>query len=284
MSIVVTGATGHLGRLVVDRLLARGVAAEQVVAGGRRVETLDDLAARGVRTVRLDYDDPATVDAALGEGDTLLLVSGSEVGRRVAQHTAVVDAAVRAGVRRLVYTSVLGGDTPLVLAPEHVATEAAIRDSGLTATILRHGWYTENYVPVLRQAAQTGEVVASVGDGRVASAPRADFAEAAAVVLTEDGHDGATYELSGDHAWTHDELAAVIGELVGRPVTHRRVPPEEHLAILQEAGLDDATARFLVTMDANIRDGLLAATTGELSRLIGRPTTPLADALRPHAS
>lgn len=283
MSIVVTGATGHLGRIVVEQLLARGVAAEQVVAGGRRVETLEDLAARGVRTARVDYDDPATIGTVLGEGDTLLLVSGSEVGRRVEQHRAVVEAAVRVGVRRLVYTSVLGGDTPVVLAPEHVATEAMIRDSGLPATILRNGWYSENYVPALRQAAQTGEVVASVGDGRVASAPRADFAEAAAVVLTEDGHENATYELSGDHAWTHGELADVIGAILGRPVTYRSVPPEEHLAILQEAGVDEPTARFLVTMDANIRDGLLAGTSGELSRLLGRPTTPLADALLPYA-
>lgn len=283
MSIVVTGATGHLGRIVVERLLERGVAAEQVVAGGRRPEVLDDLASRGVRTARIDYDEPATVEAVLGEGDTVLLVSGSEVGRRVEQHGAVVDAAVRAGVRRIVYTSVLGGDSPLVLAPEHVATEALIRDSGLSATILRNGWYTENYVPVLQQAAATGEVVASVADGRVASATRADYAEAAVVVLTEDGHENATYELPGDHAWTHDELAEVIGGLLGRPVTYRRVSPEEHYAILQETGLDDATAGFLVTMDANIRDGLLAGTPGELSRLIGRPTTPLVDALRPYA-
>ncbi len=282
MSIVVTGATGHLGRLVVEQLLARGVAAEQVVAGGRRVETLDDLAARGVRTARVDYDEPATLDAVLGAGDTLLLISGSEVGRRVEQHGNVVDAAVRAGVGRLVYTSVLGGDARLAIAPEHLATEERIRESGLPATILRHGWYSENYVPVLQQAAATGEVVASVGDGRVASADRRDFAEAAAVVLTEDGHVGELHELSGDHAWTHDELAQVVGRLLGRPVTHRRVPPEEHLAILQEAGLDDATAGFLVTMDANIRDGLLAPTPGVLSRIIGRPTTPLEDTLRAH--
>lgn len=283
MSIVVTGATGHLGRSVVEELLGRGVPAEQVVAGGRALDRVADLADRGVRTVRLDYDDPTSVDAAISEGDTILLISGSEVGHRVHQHRTVVDAAARVGAARLVYTSVLGGSTPLPLAPDHVATEAMVTESGVPFTLLRHGWYTENYVPGLHQAAQTGEVVGSVGDGRVASAPRADYAAAAAVVLTEPGdHERVTYELSGDHAWTHDELAGVFAELLGRPVAYRDLPPDQHLAVLRQVGLDEGTADFVVALDGAIRDGLLGPTPGDLSRLIGRPTTPLIEALRPH--
>ncbi|RBY83057.1 NAD(P)-dependent oxidoreductase [Geodermatophilus sp. TF02-6] len=284
MPIVVTGATGQLGRLVVEELLARDVAPGEVVAGGRRVGELADLAGRGVRTARVDYDDPATLDAVLSAGDTLLLVSGSQPGARVAQHRAVVDAAVRAGVGRVAYTSILRADeTPLPLAPDHRATEEMLRDSGLPYTLLRNGWYTENYLPTLQQARRTGELVSSAGDGRVASATRRDYAAATAAVLAADGHEGAVHELSGDTAWGFDELAAAIGELVGRQVIHRRLSPEEHLATLREGGLDEGTAGFVVALDAGIRDGALALTTGDLSRLAGRPTTPLVEGLRPYA-
>jgi NAD(P)H dehydrogenase (quinone) len=284
MSIVVTGATGQLGRLVVEELLARGVAPADVVAGGRAVEKLDDLAGRGVRTARIDYDDPATLDAAFSAGDTVLLVSGSTPGVRVGQHRAVVDAAVRAGVGRIAYTSGLrADDTPLVVAPAHLATEEAIGASGLPATLLRNGWYTENYVQTLQQARETGVVASSTGDGRVASATRADYAAAIAAALSTDGHEGAVYELSGDTAWTFDDLAAAIGELVGREVTHRRLTPEEHLAVLREAGTDEGRAGFIVALDGNIRDGALAHTTGDLARLAGRPSTPLVEGLRPFA-
>lgn len=283
MSIVVTGATGQLGRLVVEELLARGGGPRDVVAGGRSVELLADLADRGVRTARIDYDDPATLDAALAAGDTLLLVSGSIPGIRVAQHRAVVDAAVRAGVARIVYTSILrAGDTPVVLAPDHRETERIIRESGLPYTMLRNGWYTENYVPTLQQARETGVVAASAGNGRVASASRRDFA-ATAAVLAGEGHEGAVYDLSGDTAWSFDELAAAVGELLGREVGYRRLTPEEHLAALLEAGLDEGTAGFVVALDGGIREGALALTSGDLSRLAGRPTTPLAEGLRPYA-
>lgn len=281
MSIVVTGATGHLGRRVVEELLERGVAPHDVVAGGRALERIADLADRGVRTVRLDYDDPATVDAALSEGDTLLLVSASVPGIRVPQHTAVIDAAVRAKVARVVYTSATEADTTsLVLAPEHKATEEALAASGLTTTILRNGWYSENYVATLEQARATGVITTSTGGGRVASADRADFAAAAAVVLTTEGHEGAVHELSGDTAWSFDDLAAVLSDLLGRQVRHDDVTPEQHREALLAAGLDEGTAGFVVALDGNIRDGALAATPGTLARLIGRPTTPVADTLR----
>ena len=280
MTIVVTGATGHLGRLTVDALLDRGVPAADIRALGRSAERLAPLAARGVQTAVIDFEKPETLDAAFAGADALLLVSGSEVGQRIPQHRNAIDAAVRAGVGRLVYTSAPhADDTDLVLAPEHAETERLLAASGLPVTVLRNNWYTENYTGQVDIAAATGELVGSAATGRVASASRKDYAEAAAVVLTTDGHDGAVYELAGDVAWTFDDLAAAIGELLGRPVAYRSVTPEEHDAALREAGLDEGTAGFVVALDGNIRDGALADATGTLSELIGRPTTPLVDGL-----
>ncbi|MFC7880220.1 SDR family oxidoreductase [Isoptericola sp. NPDC057391] len=286
MTIAVTGTSGHLGRLVVESLLARGAAPADVVALARSTEKVADLAAPdgpGVVVREADYDRPETLASALDGVEVLVLVSGSAVGQRVRQHGAVIEAAKGAGVRRVVYTSAPHADTsPLVLAPEHKATEELLAASGLTTTVLRNGWYTENYLGDVQQARETGEIARSVGDGRVASASRADYAEAAAVVaLADDGsHDDSVYELSGDVAWDFDELAATAGALLGRPVTYRRLTPDEHRDQLLAAGLDEGTAGFVVALDGNTRDGLLADTSGDLARLIGRPTTPLADGLR----
>ncbi|WP_017573778.1 SDR family oxidoreductase [Nocardiopsis halotolerans] len=282
MSVVITGATGHLGRLVVEDLLARGVRADRITATARDTARLADLADRGVRTARADFDDPASLKEALAGADTLLLVSGSEVGGRVAQHRNVVEAARGAGVGHLVYTSApRATDTTLVLAPEHGATEEIITASGLAYTILRNGWYNENFAQKLEEARVTGAFVGSAGQGRTASASRQDLAEAASVVLRDPGaHAGAVYELSGDTAWTYDDLAATLGELLGREVVYRDLTTEEHVAALTGAGLDEDTARFVAALDTNTRDGELSDTTGELSRLIGRPTTPVAETLR----
>lgn len=274
MAIVVTGVTGPFGRKVVEHLLTRGVQPGEILATARRPEALADLAERGVRTARLDYDD---VDpAVLSAGDVLLLVSGSEFGRREAQHGNVIKAASAVGVERLVYTSApAADDTALAVAPEHAATERLIAESGLTSTILRNGWYTENYQQTLEQARETGVVVGSAGDGSVASAAREDFAEAAAVVLATPGHEGRVYELSGDEAWGFADLAAVYADALGRDVAYRPVTPEEHQEILVGAGLDEGTAGFVVALDQNIAEGLLAVRTGDLSRLLGRQTTPM---------
>ena len=281
MTIVVTGATGHLGRLVVESLLAKGVAPAEIVAGGRSTEKLTDFAAQGVTVVPLEYTKPETLDAAFAGATQVLLISASEPGSRVALHAAAIDAAKRAGVAHLVYTSAPKAATSeLVLAPEHKATEELIAASGIPATILRNGWYTENYANTVEQARQTGEIVASVGDGRVASASRKDYAEAAAVVLTDPSTQAKVYELSGDTAWDYDEFAAVVAEVTGRPVVFRDVTPEEHAAILTSVGLDAGTAGFVVALDQNTKAGLLGETSGDLGRLIGRPTTPLLDGLR----
>jgi NAD(P)H dehydrogenase (quinone) len=281
MSVVVTGATGHLGRLVVEHLLDRGVEPASITATGRRVEVLDDLAERGVRVARADFDDPGSLAEPFAGADALLLVSGSEVGRRIPQHQAAVDAAVAAGVRRIAYTSAPHADTTrLSVAPEHKATEELIRASGLPWTFLRNNWYTENYVGTVLNAKDSGVIVTSAGEGRVASASRTDFAEAAAVVLATDGHEGRAYELSGDVAWSFDELAEVASALVGRPVVHRAVTANEHRRVLLRAKLPKAAAAFVVALDADIAAGALADATSDLRTLVGHPTTPLADGLR----
>ena len=281
MSIVVTGATGQLGHLIVEHLINRGVAPAEITAVGRNTARLADLAATGVATAVIDYTDPASLAAAFTGADVLMLVSGSEVGQRVAQHTNAITAAAAAGVGRIVYTSAPKADTSaLILAPEHKATEEALRASGVPFTILRNGWYTENYAAAVQQAREMGVYLTSAGDGRVASASRTDYAEAAAVVLTTPGHENAIYELAGDVAWTGTDMAVALAEVVGRPVVFTAVSPEEHTAILTGAGLDGGTVGFVVALDGNTRDGLLAGGSRDLATLIGHPTTPLLDGLR----
>lgn len=270
--IVVAGASGHLGRLVV-RALKERVPASEIVAAARHPERVADL---GVEVRLADYDRPETLTEALAGADRLLLISGSEVGHRVPQHGAVVEAAEQAGVDRIVYTSAPQADTTtLMVAPEHKATEALIRESGLSFTILRNNWYSENYEPTIRQAAQDGFFIGSAGDGRVASAPRADYAAAAVAVLTSDAHEGRTYELSGDVGWNYADLARDIADATGRAIEYRDLSPEEHRAALLAAGLPEEVAGVVVMLDADARNGLLAAATGDLRKLIGRPTTPM---------
>lgn len=281
MTILVTAASGQLGRLVVDSLLARGAAPVDIVASARDTSKLEHLAARGIRTAELDYARPETIAPALDGVDTVLLVSASEPGNRAALHQNVIDAAKSAGVLKLVYTSAPQATTAdFVLAPDHKATEEAIAASGIPAVIVRNNWYTENYAADVARAASTGVIAASVADGRVASATRADFAEGAAVVLLDDGHLSQVYEFGGDVAWNYDELAAAAAEVVGRDVTYTPLTTDEHVAALESLGLDAGTAGFVAGIDTGIRNGVLAETDGTLSRLIGRPTTPLVDGLR----
>jgi NAD(P)H dehydrogenase (quinone) len=279
MSIVVTGATGQLGRLVIDELLAK-VPADQVAAVVRDQAKATDIADRGVELRVADYSDPETLAGAFQASDVVLLISGSEVGRRVAQHTAVINAAKDAGVARLAYTGVLGGPAAdFALAAEHKVTEQAILDSGLTYTFLRNGWYTENYTAQIPVQLEHG-VVGSTGGGKVGSATREDFAAAAAAVLAGEGHENTAYELSGDEAWTLAEYAAELSEQSGKEVAYTDVPAEALKGILLGAGLPEQFADILVDVDVSgISPGLLAGGSGDLSRLIGRPTTPLADTI-----
>ncbi|WNI29909.1 SDR family oxidoreductase [Streptomyces sp. ITFR-6] len=276
MSIVVTGATGALGRLVVEQLLTT-VPASDVVAVVRDKEKGAALAARGVELRIADYDRPETLTGVFASGDRVLLISGNAVGARVAQHTAVIDAAKEAGVAQLAYTGILGGpDADFTLADEHKATEQLILDSGLPYTFLRNGWYTENYTENLAPVLAHGAVVGNAGDGRIASATRADYAAAAAAVLTGEGHLGEAYELSGDVAWSLAEYAAEVAKASGKEIVHNDVPAAVHQDILVGAGVPEGFAAILVDVNEAVRRGRLAGTSGELAALIGRPTTPLA--------
>jgi NAD(P)H dehydrogenase (quinone) len=282
MSIVVTAASGHLGRLVLHDLLRRGIAPDHIVAGARSLSAVEDLTDAGVRTVVLDYDQPDTVEAAVSAGDTLVLISGNDLANRDRQHADVIATAQRAGAGHLVYTSGLrASDSPSPIAASHAATEDAVRNSGIPFTLLRNGWYTENYQRSLPAVRASGVLLSSVGDGRVASATRQDFAEAVAAIVTSDDHQGRTYELSGDVAWSYGDLAGALGEILGRDVVHRSVTPEEHLKVLTDARVPEPMAQMAVGVDAGIRAGAFAFTNGDLARLLGRATTPLVEGLRP---
>lgn len=274
--IVVTGATGQLGRLVIHALL-KTVPASRLVAAVRNPEKAGDLAALGVQVRRADYTDSASLDAAFQGATKVLLISSNQIGERLPQHRAVIDAAKRAGVQLLAYTSVLrAADSTLGLAGEHRETERAIADSGVPAAILRNGWYTENYTAALPNAVAHGAILGSAGEGRIASAARRDYAEAAAAVLSGDGHAGKTYELAGDSAYTLAELAAEVARQSGKPVQYRDLPEADYKAALLGFGLPDELAALLSDSDAQAARGALFDDGRQLSALIGHPTTPWA--------
>ncbi len=275
--IVVTGATGQLGRLVIDALL-RTQPAGSIVAAVRTPAKAADLAARGVQVRQADYARPETLGPALAGADRLLLISSSEVGRRTAQHRAVIDAAVAAGVKLVAYTSLLHADTsPLGLAAEHVQTEAAIAASGLPSVLLRNGWYSENYAAGLPGALARGTLYGAAGEGRIASASRQDFAEAAAAVLTAaEPQAGKVYELAGDSSYTLAGLAAEAARQSGKPLAYQDLPEAAYRDVLLQAGLPAPVAALLADSDAGAAKGGLFDDGHVLGRLIGRPTTPIA--------
>ncbi|RMI39479.1 KR domain-containing protein [Streptomyces triticirhizae] len=270
-----------MGNGVVRTLLRRGVPAGEVVAAVRDPEKVSDLGALGVVVREADYDRPETLGPALDGAHRVLLVSS--VGPddvRIAQHRAVVDAARAAGVELLAYTSVVNADTnPLGLAEAHRATERAIAESGIPSVLLRNGWYTENYLWSLPGAVARGELLGAAGDGLIASAARADYAEAAAIVLTGDDQAGRVYELTGSTAWTLSDLAAEAAKVSGQPVVYRDLPGEELARALAADGLPPAAVDIFVDADLGVAGGALATVTHELPTLLGRPTTPLADSV-----
>jgi NAD(P)H dehydrogenase (quinone) len=276
-TIAVTGATGQLGRLVVDALLARGAEPGDIVATVRDTAKATELTALGVQVRVADYDDPASLTAAFAGVDRLLLISGNAVGQRVPQHTAVVEAATAAGVGFIAYTSILKADSsPVGLAPEHLATEQVIASSGIPAAVLRNGWYTENYAGSVAGALHTGTIAGSAGDGRIAAATRADYAEAAAAVLLS-GEAG-VYELGGT-AFTMAELAAEVAKQSGKAVVYTDLPVAEYQAVLVGVGLPEGYAGLLADTDFKITEGHLDTDRDDLAKLIGRPATPLSEAV-----
>jgi NAD(P)H dehydrogenase (quinone) len=278
MPLVVTGATGHLGRLVVEALLARGVPAADITATGRSTDGLADLAARGVNLAVADFQDPATLDAAFAGADTLLLVSSGSFDDRAGQHRNAIDAAVRAGVGHVVYTSGPQASTSrMLLMADHATTEAALAASGLPFTILRDGWYVENYTAQAATYLEHG-MVGAAGDGRVSIAPRSDYAEAAAVVLTTEGHVGKVYELGGE-AVTLAEIAALISSATGSEIAYTDLPVETLTGILVGAGFPEPVAAIFADVDRGIAEGELLVDPTDLATLLGRPATPAATAI-----
>lgn len=273
MKIGVTGATGQLGRLVVE-LLKEKVSSDKIVALVRNPEKASDL---GIEAIAFDYTQLENLGDSLKGIDKLLLISGNEIGKRFPQHKSVIDAAKQAGVKHLFYTSILHADkSPLSLAVEHLATEVAIKESGLTYTILRNGWYTENYTGSAKGAVAAGAFIGNAGDGKIASAARVDYAEAAAVVLTGKGHEGKTYELAGDEAYTLTELAAEISKQCDKSIPYNNLTEAEYAGILKSFGLPDVLAEMLANSDTGASIGGLYDDSKVLSNLIGRPTTTLA--------
>lgn len=277
--LAITGATGQLGRLVIQALLER-VPASQITALVRNPTKAQDLAQLGVDVRQADYDQPDTLTAALDGVDKLLLISSNELGHRAKQHRAVIDAAKAAGVSLLAYTSVLHAETSrLGLAAEHRETEAALRASGLPHVVLRNGWYHENYLASVPSALAHGALMGSAGDGRISSAPRADYATAAAVVLTTEGQAGKVYELAGDSSYSLPELAALISQQTGKQVAYQNLPQAEFQALLLKVGLPAEFAELLADSDAAAAKGALFDDSRTLSGLIGHGTGPIAASL-----
>ncbi|MBV7406029.1 SDR family oxidoreductase [Enterobacter sp. ENT03] len=278
--IAITGATGQLGQLVIAALL-KSVPASQIVAVVRNPAKADALAQQGIVVRQGDYGDEAALTRALNGVEKLLLISSSEVGQRAVQHRNVINAAKAAGVGFIAYTSVLHADTsPLGLATEHIETENMLAASGIPYALLRNGWYSENYLASAPPALEHGVFLGAAGDGKIASATREDYAAAAAKVISEEGHAGKVYELAGDTAWTLSELAAELSAQSGKNVVYQNLSEAEYAAALRGVGLPDAFASLLADSDTGASKGGLFDDSHTLSKLIGRPTTPLADSIK----
>ncbi len=277
IKIGITGATGQLGRLVVAALKQR-TDSGQLVALVRSPEKASDL---GIEARAFDYTKPETLAEGLKGIDHLLLISGSEVGQRKAQHRNIIEAALKAGVKWIVYTSLLHADTSsLSLAGEHIETEELLKESGIPYTILRNGWYTENYTGAIPGAVASGMLAGAAGDGKISSATREDFAEAAAVVLTGKDHIGKIYELAGDEAYTLTDLAAEISKQTGKSIPYHNLPEAEYAGVLSSFGIPEHFAQILAGFDTGASKGDLFDDSRVLSQLIGRPTTSLPDAVK----
>lgn len=275
MTIAITGATGHLGHLALAALKARAPQAA-VVAFAR-----DPAADLGVPVRAFDYTKPETLAPALAGIKTLVLISSNDFNDRAGQHRAVIDAAKAAGVGRIIYTSILKGDaSPMILAGDHIATEAHLKASGLAVTLLRNGWYTENYTGSLAGSVAHGALIGSSGEGRIASASRADFAEAIAVTALDDTHAGKTYELAGDVPHSMADFAAEVSRQVGKEIPFNTLPKDVYAGILTGFGLPEGFAAVLADSDDHASRGALLDESGTLSKLIGRPTTPIAEVIK----
>ncbi len=272
MKIGVTGATGQLGRIVIEKLKEK-TAVENIVAFAR---TPEKAAGFGVEVRAFDYEQPETLAEGLQGIDRLLLISANEIGKRASQHQRVIDAAKEAGVKQIVYTSLLRADTStLGLAGEHVATEKALAASGIPSVIMRHGWYTENNLGMLNEVVTHGVLLGAAGEGKISSAARADYADADVAVLTSEGHSGKVYELAGDETYTMADIAAVLSEVSGKPVQYMNLPAAEYTAALTGAGLPEFVAQLFTGFHVSTEKGDLFDEGRMISKLTGKPTTSL---------
>ena len=277
MKTAVTGATGQLGQLVVEQLKKR-IANEEIVALARNLEKASGL---GVEVREFDYTKPEIMVESLKGIDHLLLISGSEFGQRAAQHTNVINAAKKAGVKWIVYTSLLRADTTGInIAGEHLASEKTLKESGIAYTILRNGWYSENYTMSIPGAIKGGAFLGSAKDGKISSASRADYAEAAAVVLSDEGYKGKTFELAGDSSYTLSDLAREVSKQAGTSIPYKDIPEQEYANILKNIGLPEGFAYALASWDVNASKGDLFCDTNHLTEILGRPTTPIAESVK----
>lgn len=280
MPLLITGATGQLGRLVVEQLLAAGVPAGDIIATGRATGKIKDLAGRGVQVRAVDFSDPAAVRAAVAGADRVLLVSAMEPGGRVAQHRNVIDAAREAGTGLVAYTSIVNAEaTTIRLAADHQATEKLLRDSGVPYVLLRNSWYYENYTAQLPAFLAQGVVPGSAGEGRISAAARADYAAATVRVLTTDGHAGQAYELGGDEPFTLAQLAAEISAQSGKEVRYTNLPEAGYARVLKEHGVPELMADMIAETDAAVARDALYTASGDLTALTGRPATTLSAAV-----
>lgn len=277
MKIGITGATGQLGQLVVNKLKEKG-ATKNLVALVRSPEKAANL---GIEARLFDYDNPENLTDSLQDIDHLLLISGNEIGKRAQQHKNIIKAAQQVGVKWIVYTSLLHADkSTLSLATEHKATEDALKASGIPFTILRNGWYTENYTSSIGGSIKAGALVGSAGKGKISSASREDYAEGAAVVLTSENQAGKVYELAGDHFYTLDDLAAEISRQTGKEIPYKNLPEEAYIDILKNVGLPEGMAKAIAGFDLGAANDDLFDESKQLSQLIGRPTTPMAQSVK----
>ncbi|MCB6182640.1 SDR family oxidoreductase [Leeia sp. TBRC 13508] len=278
--IAVTGVSGQLGRLVIEKLL-KTQAASNIVALVRTPAKVADLAEKGMIVRQADYDDEASFVSALAGVEKLLLISSSEIGKRASQHSNVINAAKKAGVKLIAYTSVLHADrSPLGLAAEHVATEAMLKESGVPYALLRNGWYTENYMASVPVAVQHGALLGAAEDGKIASASREDYAEAASVVIQQADVAGKVFELAGDESYTLSQLAAEIGKQAGKTVAYQNLPVADYQSTLESFGLPAPLANLIANSDGGAAKGGLFDDSRTLSALIGRATTPLAQSVK----
>jgi NAD(P)H dehydrogenase (quinone) len=277
MKTGITGATGQLGRLVTEKL-KETVSAESIVALVRSPQKAKDL---GVEAREFDYSKPENLVRALEGIDNLLLISSNEIGQRANQHVNIIEAAIKAKVKWIVYTSILHADTSSIsLAAEHLTTEAALKNSGIAYTILRNGWYTENYLGSIQGAIAGGAFLGSAGDGKISSAARADFAEAATAVLTGKNHQGKIYELAGDEAYTLTDLAAELSSQTGKNIPYKNLPETEYAAILKSFGVPEGFAGAIAGWDVSVSGGDMFENNHQLSKLIGKPTTSLSRSIK----